>query len=134
MRIFDNPANLAQRTIQARLTDADPDATAENYEVDRLDETGQKTGTAYYTRINSILPGDQITDLLTPAATAAELAAIAEYNAIRQQVKTEYINMINRLDQIQAAANPTNAQVIQAIKDEAKYLTLIAQAIKRLLT
>lgn len=64
-----------------------------------------------------------------PAAYAELLQKRADY----QKIKDEYINMINRLEQIQAAVNPTNAQVVQAIKDEALYIERIMKFIKRLL-
>lgn len=49
------------------------------------------------------------------------------------QLKTEYQNMIARLEQIQAAVNPTNAQIVQAIKDEALYIERIMKTIKKLI-
>lgn len=52
----------------------------------------------------------------------------------REQVKTEYQNMIARLEQIQAAVNPTNAQIVQAVKDEALYIERIMKVIKSLVT
>ena len=35
----------------------------------------------------------------------------------REVIKTAYLNALATLEQIQTATNPTNAQVIQAIKD-----------------
>lgn len=51
-----------------------------------------------------------------------------------QTARTEYQNMITRLEQIQAASNPTNAQIVQAIKDEALYIERIMKVIRRILT
>ena len=52
----------------------------------------------------------------------------------RSQLKSTYQNMITRLDQIQAASNPTNAQIVQAIKDEALYIERIMKVIKTVVT
>lgn len=51
-----------------------------------------------------------------------------------QAVKDAYLDMVNRLEQIQSAANPTNAQVIQAIKDESLYIERLMKVIKALVT
>lgn len=50
----------------------------------------------------------------------------------REQARAEYQNMIDRLNQIQNISNPTNAQVIQAMKDEAQILERVLKALKRI--
>lgn len=45
--------------------------------------------------------------------------------------RDDYQAAITRLEQIQAAVNPTNAQVIQAVKDLAKYQEIIIKFIAR---
>lgn len=51
----------------------------------------------------------------------------------KAQLKSAYQAMIDRLDQIQSVGSPTNAQVIQAVKDEALYIERIMKVIKTLL-
>ncbi len=51
----------------------------------------------------------------------------------KQQLKDQYLTMIARLQQIQAVVSPTNAQVIQAVKDEALYIERIMKVLKRIL-
>lgn len=62
------------------------------------------------------------------------VAAAVVTDSDRLQMKAEYQNMITRLDQIQAASNPTNAQIVQAIKDEALYIERILKTFRRMLT
>lgn len=50
----------------------------------------------------------------------------------RQSIQNAYFNMIVRLDQIQQATNPTNAQVIDAIQDMALYIERIMKVVKYL--
>ena len=52
----------------------------------------------------------------------------------RQTIKEQYAAMLTRLNQIQTAANPTNAQTLQAIKDEALYIERIMKFLKSILT
>jgi hypothetical protein len=66
--------------------------------------------------------------------TSQELTDAADFDTIKAQVKAEYLNMIARLGQIQSATNPTNAQVIQAIKDLALYEERIMRVIKIIVT
>lgn len=49
-------------------------------------------------------------------------------------LKDAYLTMLARLEQIQSASNPTNAQVIQAIKDLALYEERIMKVIKNMAT
>lgn len=67
---------------------------------------------------------------ITYTPTAEELQTEIDI----EQLREAYVNMIARLEQIQAATNPTNAQVIQAIKDEALYIERIMKFLKKLLT
>jgi hypothetical protein len=53
-------------------------------------------------------------------------------HADKQGFKDNYLTMINRLEQIQAVSSPTNAQVIQAIKDLALYIERIMKVAKSL--
>lgn len=55
------------------------------------------------------------------------------HKALVQQIKDEYQNMITRLEQIQSAINPTNTQIIQAIKDEALYIERVMKFMKNIL-
>lgn len=51
----------------------------------------------------------------------------------KANIIAEYQIAITRLDQIQNAVNPTNAQVIAAVKDLAKYQLLLLKFLKRIL-
>lgn len=61
------------------------------------------------------------------------LAKLETEKQLRTQVKTEFQTMLARLNQIQTATNPTNAQVIQAIKDEALYIERIMRLLRRVI-
>lgn len=96
-------------------------------------ESAQDTGEIHW------LPDVELTPAITAAYTDAvleyfnptEWQAVLTYRTLIQQIKDEYINMIGRLDQIQAASSPTNAQVIQAVKDEALYIQRILKFLRR---
>lgn len=67
--------------------------------------------------------------------TSQELSDASDFDTIKFQIRTEYLNMITRLEQIQnAGAIPFTQtgfnQVVQAIKDEALYIERIMKAIK----
>lgn len=71
-------------------------------------------------------------DILLEHFQASEYAELQASRINLQNLKDEYLNMIARLEQIQNAINPTNAQVIQAIKDEALYIERIMKVVRRL--
>lgn len=48
-------------------------------------------------------------------------------------LKEQYQAMIGRLEVIQSVTNPTNAQIVQAIKDEALYIERIMKVLKNIL-
>lgn len=115
MRIFDNPNNLPASIILNRLNEIDSFAIPYAY---TRRETNVNT---YYVSIQSQKTDNEITILLQSAATAAELSVINDSNTATTQLRAEYQVAVARLEQIQAAQNPTNAQVVQAIKDLALY-------------
>src|SRR5690349_17560429 len=51
----------------------------------------------------------------------------------KSTLKTEYTTAVARLQQIETAASPTNPQVIQAIRDMARYQRLMLKILARLL-
>lgn len=106
MRIFDNPNQLAENIIAARLRQIDPLASAQTYATRREDNT-----IAHYVSVDSTLPDAQIETVLFTGPTAEEL--------------TLYQNTIDQLQQIENATNPTNAQVIAAVKFLAKTLRIL---------
>lgn len=55
---------------------------------------------------------------------------IPTVDANRDQIKSAYQAMITRLEQIQSVSNPTNAQVVAAVQDEALYLERILKVLK----
>jgi len=59
-------------------------------------------------------------DVILEHLKPVEYAELIAYRADVQALRDDYLWAIGRLGQIQAAVNPTNAQVIQAIKDLAK--------------
>ena len=61
------------------------------------------------------------------------LAKKADDKINKNQVKAAYQTMIARLEQIENAAAPTNAQVIQAVRDLATYQKRIMQYLKAVL-
>jgi hypothetical protein len=62
-----------------------------------------------------------------------EYAELVQYRADKQVIRDAYSTMITRLEQIQSVSSPTNAQVIQAIKDEALYIERIMKFLKVML-
>lgn len=71
----------------------------------------------------------------TPLSVDASvyLAKAAQVKLDKQQLKQAYQTMIDRLEQIQAAVSPTNAQVIQAIRDEALYIKRVMKVLEKLI-
>lgn len=63
-----------------------------------------------------------------------EYANSQAQKADRQTLITAYTTMITRLEQIQAATNPTNAQVISAVQDLSLYVERIMKVLKTLVT
>lgn len=61
----------------------------------------------------------------------ASWADVLAYRQDKQQLRTEYQAMINRLVAIENAVSPTPEQVIQAVKDIAKYERLIVKFLFR---
>lgn len=52
----------------------------------------------------------------------------------QQTLQSAYQTMIARLEQIQTTTNPTNAQVIQAVKDEALYIERLIKVLRYILS
>lgn len=75
----------------------------------------------------------------TPADASVYMQKLQDDKNLREQIKAEYINMINRLQQIQNAGAVPFTQagfnlVVQAVKDEALYIERISKVIKRIIT
>jgi hypothetical protein len=68
---------------------------------------------------------------LKPAADY--LAKLDDQKATRAQIKAEYQATITQLLAIEAATNPTNAQVIAAVKFLAKTIRLLLKILARIL-
>lgn len=67
------------------------------------------------------------------AALDATAAATAQAGIDKAALKTAYTNAVTRLNQINAAAAPTNAQVIQAVRDMAQIQLQIMNVVKAML-
>lgn len=65
--------------------------------------------------------------------TTLQTPEIVQARGNRQQIKTEYLATLTTLEQIESTVNPTNAQVIAAVKFLAKTLKLLLKLIARLL-
>jgi len=57
---------------------------------------------------------------------------VYEEKITRKQLRDEYLETIATLQQIENATSPTNAQVIQAIKDIAHHQELILKLLRRM--
>ena len=69
-----------------------------------------------------------------PVTAQTSLAARdAQINIDKAAFKTAYSNAVTRLNQINAAATPTNAQVIQAVRDMAQIQLQIMHVVKALI-
>lgn len=129
MRIFNNPNQLPQAVAFSRVRTLDLFAECIAYNV--LDENA--VDRRYFIAVESDATDLQLLNLFSTAQTEAETTQALQRREYRQAIKDEYQNMITRLDQIQAAVNPTNAQVVQAIKDEALYIERIMKEIKNII-
>lgn len=56
-----------------------------------------------------------------------------EYRADRADLKAQAVTAINRLSQIETADNPTNAQIIAAVKDLAIFEKKIIKVLARII-
>jgi len=84
---------------------------------------------ATFTRTLTPQEEDIYENLLDPGRQAR----LIEQTTSMTQIRSEYQNMITRLEQIQAANNPTNAQIIQAVKDEALYIERLMKVLAKLI-
>lgn len=74
-------------------------------------------------------------DAAAPAAQAALDAEVADqtaYEADKTDLKAQFDVAATRLAQISNAASPTNAQVIQAVRDLATYQLKILKYVRKL--
>lgn len=76
----------------------------------------------------------QIQDIILEHFRPIEYTELLQHRIDKQAVKNAYTIMITRLEQIQAATSPTNAQIVQAVKDEALYIERIIKLLKTILT
>lgn len=106
-RIFDNPHNIDSGVILSRLREVDPDAQCATYEFTNT-ETQVVT---YYVAIDSSIADGPIENNLNNPTTTAE--------------REEYQKTLDQLQLIADYANPTNAQVIAAVKYLARTLRLV---------
>lgn len=60
------------------------------------------------------------------------MAKLDDHQQTRQQLRTEYLNTISQLQNIEAATSPTNAQVIAAVKFLARTLRLLLKLLARM--
>ena len=67
------------------------------------------------------------------AERAAIAAAETQANTDKTALKTAYSNAVTRLQQINATSAPTNAQVIQAVRDMAQIQLQIMHVVKALI-
>lgn len=81
-----------------------------------------------------ILTADQektFKDILLEHFNPSKYAEILLERSDKAQLKAEYLNTIATLQQIEDAVNPTNGQVISAVKFLAKTLRLLLKLIAR---
>lgn len=71
------------------------------------------------------LPNLTDSDLLDCVVTQAELDELTSQDQARDQLKAEYTSTITTLQTIEGTTNPTNAQVVAAVKFLAKTLRLL---------
>lgn len=119
MQTFPNPLQLSRSLLLLRLQPLDPDAQVQTQEINELE------GIVYLTHIDSLLTTTQIGTLLLTPPTSQETDLLASSEQTRQQIRDQYQSTIATLEQIEAAASPTNAQVIAAVKFIAKTLRML---------
>ena len=74
----------------------------------------------------------QFHDILLAHFNPTKHAETLQERSERQQFKDQYQAIIDRLTQIENATNPTNAQVIAAVRDLARYERLTLRALAKL--
>jgi hypothetical protein len=127
-RNFYNPLNLPNSIILKRLTALDLDATS----VTNEPISGELQQTLYSVAIESSLTDVQIENCLASPIAVDEQAQIDDFISTRATLKSQYQTTVDRLIQIENAAAPTNAQVIQAIRDMAKFERWILKLLARI--
>jgi hypothetical protein len=73
----------------------------------------------------------KMNDIVLEHFRPAEWADLSSHRADVQQIRDEYTATINQLQNIENATNPTNAQVIAAVKFLAKTLRLLLKLLAR---
>lgn len=127
MRGFYNPNQLPLKIILLRISDIDVDVKAETYTAEIDDAT------VYGAHIESTATDTQIESLLGTPLTITEQNYLSDFTVDRQQIKNQYQSTIDRLIQIENATSPTNAQVIQAVRDLAKFVRLLLKLLTKTL-
>lgn len=74
-----------------------------------------------------------LSEILLEHFQPIQYADVLQVRADQQQLKDLYQTVITRLEQIESAANPTNAQVIAAVRDIAKYERWLYKVLRRMI-
>lgn len=130
MRQFLNPNNIAEMAALSRLRTLDTQAEVDRQIVCITPPPNQQFAEAF--EIDSALTDEQINTLLSTPQTQAEIDEITQSIVNTETIRSAYITIINRLEQIQSAVNPTNAQIVQAVKDMAEIQEQTLRFLKRL--
>lgn len=100
-----------------------------------IDETVSNVPVLLNVVASMIIDGeDSLYTIIGGALSYQDVPVTLDTDIDKQAIRDAYVNMIARLEQIQAASNPTNAQIVQAIKDEALYIERVMKVIKTLVT
>lgn len=65
--------------------------------------------------------------------TTEEQEKVSAWRVTMEELRTTVPIALNRLTQIETAANPTNAQIIQAVRDMASYQKKVIKILARLI-
>ena len=96
-------------------------------------ETSNEAQEEYqFTRIMSDEENLLFHRIVTPPS-AEQLVIEQNHKTSRAEIKAQYLVALDRLTQIETAVNPTNAQVVAAIKDMAAYEKKIIKILARLI-
>lgn len=104
-------------------------AIDENAEV-----TLQKGIVGTFFLVESTIDRPTLESLLSTPQTAEEAQYLVDRATDWQALKDQYQAAVDRLLQIENAVNPTNAQVVQAVKDIAHYERILAKVLAKLIT
>lgn len=127
-KIFDNIHAIPEHIVRLRLINIDDEPHIETYSYISLEDETE----THYLSIETIATETQINAALASPVTQTEINYLMEFAADKVQVRQEYQSTIDQLQNIENATNPTNTQVVAAVKFLARTIRLMLRLLAKI--